>query len=154
MKRYVVAITALLVSTALHAFEVSEVMLNQFVASELARNKYRDLHLSSPDVRLLDGYATFCAVTRPAVYPRDIHFCANLTPKWRQETGALLATRLLLVSLNVPGVDAQQVELVRVLANQAVLPVLEGVELYRTDEAIGKQVSSVTVLPGKLVLDF
>jgi hypothetical protein len=154
MKRYVMALAALLVSTALHAFDVSEDMLNQFVQSELARSKYRDLHLSSPDVRLLEGYATFCAVARPAVYPRDIHFCANLTPKWRQETGSLLATRLSLVSLNVPGVDAQQVELVRMLANQTVLPVLEGVELYRTDEAIGKQVSSVTVLPGRLVLDF
>jgi hypothetical protein len=154
MKRYVVAIDALLVSTALHAFEVSEDMLNQFVKSELARSKYRDLHLSSPYVTLLEGYATFCAVSRPSIYPRDIRFCANLTPKWRQEMGSLFATRLFLASLSVPGADTQQVELVRTLANQTVLPVLEGVELYRTDDAIGKQVSSVTVLPGRLVVDF
>ncbi len=154
MKHFVVASAALLVSTAVCAFEVSERVLNQFVESKLSEKKYSDLHLTSPNVTLLEGYATFCAVARPKIYPRDINFCANLTPKWRQETGSLLATKMLLTSLSVPGVDGQQIELVKMLANQSVLPALEGVELYRADDAIGKQVSSVRVTPGKLDLDF
>lgn len=144
---------ALLLSTTVLAYDVSETMLNQFVETRLAEKKYSDLHLTSPNVTLLDGYAVFCAVARPSIYPIEITFCANLTPKWRQETGSLLATKMSLISLTAPGVDAQQIELVKMLANQGVLPALEGVELYRADNAIGKQVSSVKVRPGKLVLD-
>jgi len=153
MKLYVAAAAALLVSTAAVAYDVSESMLNQFVETTLADKKYSDWHVSSPSVTLLEGYATFCAVARPQIYPREINFCANLTPKWRQETGSLLATRMSLVSLRVEGVSAQQIELVKMLANQSLLPALEGIELYRADNAIGKQVSSVKVSPGKLVLD-
>lgn len=153
MKLYVAASAALLVSTTAVAYDVSESMLNQFVGTTLSEKKYSDLHVSSPNVTLLEGYATFCAVARPQIYPREINFCANLTPKWRQETGSLLATRMSLVSLRVEGVSSQQVELVKMLANQSLLPALEGIELYRADNAIGKQVSSVKVSPGKLVLD-
>lgn len=154
MKHFVAASAALLVSTAVFAFEVSESTLNQFVESKLAEKKYSDLRLTSPSVTLLEGYATFCAVARPKIYPRDINFCANLTPQWRQETGSLLATKMLLTSLSVPGVDVEHVELVKMLANQSVLPALEGVELYRAEDAIGKQVSSIRVTPGKLDVDF
>lgn len=154
MKPLVAVTAGLLVATSAVAIEISESMLNQFVESKLSEKKYSELHLTSPKVTLLDGYATFCASARPKVYPRDINFCANLTPKWRQDTGALLATKMYLVSLNVPGVDAQQIELVKVVANQGLLPSLQGIEIYRADNAMGKQISSVKVMPGKLDLDF
>jgi hypothetical protein len=154
MKHYAFAIATLLASTVVPAFDVSENTLNQFVESKLSEKKYSDLHLTSPKITLQDGYATFCAAARPKIYPRDISFCAHLTPKWRKETGSLLATRMLVTSLSVPGVDVQQIELVRMLANRSVLPALEGIELYRADDAIGKQISSVTVMQGKLDLEF
>ena len=153
MKHYVAA-AALLASTAVLAFEVSEETLNQYVKSRLSEKKYADMYLSSPKITLQEGYATFCAVARPKIYPRDISFCANLTPKWRRETGSLLATRMLVTSLSVPGVNVQQIELVMMLANQSILPALEGIELYQTDDAIGKQISSVIVMQGKLDIEF
>ena len=154
MRHFVAAFAALLTSVSAFAFEVSESMLNQFIESKLSEKQYSDLHLTSSKVTLLEGYATFCAVARPKIYPKDISFCANLTPKWRQETGSLLATRMSLVSLNVQGVDAQQIELVKVIANQGILPSLEGVELYRADNGIGKQISSLNVMPGRVEIDF
>ena len=57
-----------------------------------------------------------------------------------------------LVSLNVPGIEAQQLELVKVILNQGILPGLEGIEIYRSGNAIGKQISGVKVMPGKLDL--
>ena len=148
----VVAVAAAHWTTSALAFEVSEKMLNEFVQTKLAEKKFSDLHLASPKVTLLDGYATFCTGARPKIYPKDINFCSNLTPKWRQETGSLLATKMSLVSLNVPGVDVQQIELVKTILNQGILPGLEGVEIYRSDNAIGKQISCVKVMPGKLDL--
>ncbi|MBS1230815.1 MAG: hypothetical protein H6R17_4092 [Proteobacteria bacterium] len=152
-KPYVAALAALLISTGAAAFDITESMLNQFIATKLAEKKYSDLHLASLQVSLLEGYASFCAVARPQIYPRQISFCANLTPKWRQDTGSLLATKMSLISLNVPGVDAQQTELVKLLANQSLLPALEGIEIYRAETPIEKQVSSVKISPGKLQLD-
>jgi hypothetical protein len=61
---------------------------------------------------------------------------------------------MLVTSLSVPGVDVQQIDLVMMLANQSVLRALEGIELYRADDAIGKQISSVKVMQGKLDLEF
>ena len=153
MKHYVAA-AVLLASTAVLAFEVSEETLNQYVKSRLSEKKYADMYLTSPKITLQEGYATFCAVARPKIYPRVISFCANLTPKWRRETGSLLATRMLVTSLSVPGVNVQQIEVVMMLANQSILPALEGIELYQTDDAIGKQISSVIVMQGKLDIEF
>ena len=44
----------------------------------------------------------------------------------------------------------KDIELLKALVNQAVLPRLEGVEVYRTDNFIGKQITEVKVLPGRL----
>ena len=153
MKLYVAVSAALLASTTAAAFDISESMLNQFIETKFSEKKYSDLHLSSLKVSLLEGYATLCAVARPQIYPREINFCANMTPQWRQETGSLLATKMSLTALTVPGVNAQQIELVKLLANQSILPALEGVEIYRAESPIEKQVSSVKISPGKLVLD-
>ena len=49
-----------------------------------------------------------------------------------------------------PGVKEKDIELLKALVNQAVLPRLEGVEVYRTDNFIGKQITEVKVLPGRL----
>ena len=135
------------------AFDVSEATVNQVIAAKLAEKRFSDLQLTSPKVTLLDGEATFCADARPKIFPRDISFCAALTPRWRQESASLIATRMSLLSLNVRGVDAQQLEFVKLFLNQGVLPALEGVEMYRADNAIAKQISGVKVLPGRLELE-
>ncbi len=149
----VVLLLLMLAAGSALAFDVPEAKLNEFIATRLADKRLRDLELTSPSLRLSDGYATFCADARPKIYPREISFCAELTPRWRQETATLVATRMSLSSLNVRGIDAQQLEVVKLVMNQGVLPALEGVELYRADTAIAKQITAVKVLPGKLAIE-
>lgn len=137
-------------SFSAQAIDISESTLNNFVAQKLAEKQHRDVQVLDPKITLLDGYATFCTTVRAKVIPGDVALCADMTPVWQQETGSLHATRMALVSLSAPGVKAKDVELLKVLVNQAVLPRLEGVEIYRTDNFIGKQITGVKVLPGRL----
>jgi hypothetical protein len=132
-----IAFLLLVASVSASAFEVSEITLNQYVEQKLAEKPNRNLKLLNPKVSLLDGYATFCAKARTKVVPSDVEFCANMTPKWRQATGSLLATKMALVSLTAPGVGQQDVELLKLLMNQLVLPGLEGVEVYKAEDFIG-----------------
>ena len=137
MKVQFIAFLLLVASVSASAFEVSEITLNQYVEQKLAEKPNRNLKLLNPKVSLLDGYATFCAKARTKVVPSDVEFCANMTPKWRQATGSLLATKMALVSLTAPGVGQQDVELLKLLMNQLVLPGLEGVEVYKAEDFIG-----------------
>ena len=150
MKAPLLAFTLLLGSVSALAIDISEATLNQFVAQKLAEKQHRDVQVFAPKITLLDGHATLCATVRAKLIPGDVDLCANMTPQWRQETGSLLATRMALVSLSAPGVKEKDVELLKALVNQAVLPRLEGVEVYRADSLIGKQISAVKVLPGRL----
>jgi hypothetical protein len=149
-----VALLLLAASVSASAFEVSEVTLNQYVEQKLAEKPNRNPKLLNPKVSLLDGYATFCAKARTKVVASDIDFCANMTPKWRQATGSLLATKMALVSLTAPGVGQQDVELLKLVMNQLVLPGLEGVEVYKAEDFIGKQIAWMKVFPGKLEMGF
>ncbi len=137
MKVQFIAFLLLVASVSASAFEVSEITLNQYVEQKLAEKPNRNLKLLNPKVSLLDGYATFCAKARTKVVPSDVEFCANMTPKWRQATGSLLATKMAVVSLTAPGVGQQDVELLKLLMNQLVLPGLEGVEVYKAEDFIG-----------------
>ena len=137
MKVQFIAFLLLVASVSASAFEVSEITLNQYVEQKLAEKPNRNLKLLNPKVSLLDGYATFCAKARTKVVPSDVEFCANMTPKWRQATGSLLATKMAVVSLTAPGVGQQDVELLKLLMNQLVLPGLEGVEVYKAVDFIG-----------------
>ena len=141
-------------STAASAFEVSEEMLNKFVEQKLAEKNNRDIQLLNPKVTLLDGFASICSTVHTKVLANDVDFCAHMTPKWRQETGSLLATRMSLVSLNAPGVSGKNIEMLKMMVNQLVLPGLEGIEVYRAENFIGRQISSVKVMPGKLDLSY
>jgi len=150
MKTTFVALALLLGSFSALAIDIPEATLNRFVAERLAEKQHRDVRILAPKITLLDGYATLCATVRVKLIPGDVDLCANMTPQWRQETGSLLATRMALVSLSAPGIREKDVELLKALVNQAVLPRLEGVEVYRDDSFIGKQISAVKVLPGRL----
>ena len=154
MKCLILILALFGLSTAASAFEVSEEMLNKFVEQKLAEKNNRDIQLLNPKVTLLDGFASICATTRTKVLANDVDFCANMTPKWRQETGSLLATRMSLVSLNAPGVSGKNIEMLKMIVNQLVLPGLEGIEVYRAENFIGRQISSVKVMPGKLDLSY
>ena len=101
------ALIALALPSCALAIDVSEATVNQLLAAKLAEKKYADLGLSASHLALLDGYARFCAAAKPRVYPRQLHFCADLTPQWRQDTATLSASRMSLVSLEVAGVDAK-----------------------------------------------
>ncbi len=140
----------LLACASAFAIDISEEMLNKFVTQKLAEKRQRDIQVLDPKITLLDGYANICARVRAKVITHDVEFCADMTPKWRQETGSLLATRMTLVSLNAPGVSEKDIELLKAIVNQVVLPRLEGVEVYKADDFIGKQISALKVLPGRL----
>lgn len=150
MKRLLLSLVFALSSSTVSAIEVSEEMVNKYVAQGLARKANRNVQVLDPKVTLLDGYATLCATVHARVYPRDVQFCADMTPKWRQETGSLLATKMTLVSLNTPGVSERDIEVIKLIVNQGVLPRMEGMEIYKADSFIGKQISGLTVLPGKI----
>lgn len=150
MKTALFALALLLGCSSSRAIDISEATLNRFVAEKLAEKQHRDVQVLAPKITLLDGHATLCATVRARMIPRDVALCANMTPQWRQETGSLLATRMALVSLSAPGIKEKDVQLLKALVNQAVLPRLEGVEIYRDDSFIGKQISAVKVLPGRL----
>ena len=150
MKYFLVASAVFLASASAYAFEVSEATLNQNVQQRLTEKPGRDVQIRNQKISLLDGFATVCATVHAKALARDVDFCADMTPKWRPESGSLLATRMALVSLNAPGVREKDVELLKVVVNQVVLPRLEGVEVYRADNLIGKQISAVKVLPGRL----
>lgn len=154
MKARIVAVALMLGSAAAMAFEISEGMLNEYIAQGLAKRTTRDVQVLEPKVSLSDGYATLCARLSSAFFPNAVDFCADVTPTWRQESGSLLATRMALVSLNAPGVREKDVELVRTLVNQLILPRLDGVEVYRADSFIGRQVAWMKVRPGKLEMGF
>lgn len=155
MKAFLAAFVFFFASTAAYAFEVSEEMLNQYVQQRLFEKKARrNVQILNQKVSLLNGFATICATVHARALAQDVDFCADMTPKWRQETGSLLATKMVLASLNAPGVDVQQIELLKNLLNQIVLPGLEGVEVYRADNFIGKQISWLKVLPGKVTMGF
>ena len=139
-----------LVCSSAFAIDISEATLNKYVAQKLAGKRLRDVQVLDPKITLLDGYATICARVRAKAIAHDVDFCADMTPKWRQETGSLLATRMALVSLNAPGVNEKDIELLKVIVNQVVLPRLEGIEVYKADDFIGKQISALKVLPGRL----
>lgn len=150
MKTALLTLALVLGSSSTLAIDISEATLNRFVAEKLAEKQHRDVQVLAPKITLLDGHATLCATVRTRLIAGDVDLCANMTPQWRQETGSLLATRMALVSLSAPGVKEKDVELLKALVNQAVLPRLEGVEVYRADSLIGKQISAVRVLPGRL----
>lgn len=154
MKSILVATAFFLASASAFGFEVTEAALNQYVQQGLAKKTSSDLQLLNPQISLLDGYATICAKVRTVVFPKDVDFCADMTPKWRQETGSLLATKMALISLDAPGVSGKDIDLVKTIVNQFVLPGLEGVEVYKADNFIGKQISWVKVLPGKMEMGF
>jgi hypothetical protein len=105
-------------------------------------------------VTLKEGYATFCAIAQYKRLTKDIEFCASLVPIWRQETGSLHVTSMSLFSINAAGLSDKHQEMAKTILNQAILPALEGIEVYKTDNFIGKQVSAVKVKPGKLDLSF
>lgn len=152
MKRLLVFLAFVLSGSTVFAIEISEEMVNKYVEQGLAKKANRDVQLLNPKVSLLDGYATLCSTVRTKFFPRDAEFCADMTPTWRQETGSLLATKMALVSLNAQGVSEKDIELVKMIVNQVILPHLEGVEVYKADTFIGKKISGLTVLPGKLDL--
>lgn len=154
MKIIFLALAVFLASSSALAFEVSEEMLNQYVQQKLSEKPSRDVQVLNQRISLLDGFATICATVHARAFASDVDFCADMTPMWRRETGSLLATKMALVSLNAPGVNTQHVELVKILVNQVVLPGLEGVELYKADNFIGKQISWLKVSPGKVDMGF
>ena len=152
VKRLLVATAFVIAASSVFAIEISEAMLNGYVKQALAERANRDIQILNPRISLLDGYATICAQVHTKVFARDVEFCADMTPKWRQETGSLLATRMVLTSLNAPGVSPKDIELLKAIVNQVVLPRMEGVEVYKLDNFIGKQISDLKVMPGKLDL--
>ena len=154
MRFLLVATAFCFASSSAFGFEVTEESLSQYVEQGLAKRGNRDPQFLNPKVSLFDGYATICPKVRSAVLRKDVDFCADMTPAWRKETGTLLASMMTMTTLNAPGVSEKDIGLVKVILNQVILPGLEGIEVYKADNFIGKQISWVKVLPGKLEMGF
>lgn len=154
MRFLLVATAFCFASSSAFCFEVTEATLNQYVEQGLAKRGNRDPQFLNPRVSLFDGYATICAKVHSALFPKDVDFCADMTPVWRQETGSLLASKMAMTALNAPDVSKKDIGLVKVILNQVILPGLEGIEIYKADNFIGKQIAWVKVLPGKLEMGF
>lgn len=150
--KYVFLLTALLASFHAGAYQVSEEKVNEFIQAQLAERHSRNVQLVSPHVILQAGFATFCTEATSKYVANKLNFCANFTPKWEQTTGSLHATKISLKSFSAEGADPAKTELFRSIVNQMLLPSIEGIELYRTDNLMGKQISEIRVLPGKLDL--
>ena len=136
------------------ALELSEEMLNQYVRQKITEKTPRDIQVLDQKISLQDGFATICATIYTKVFQRNLDFCADMTPKWQQGTGSLHATKMSLISLNISEIHAQDVEWLKILINRAVLPGLEGVEIYRADNFIGEQISWLKIVPGKVSMGF
>lgn len=136
-----------------HALEVTETVVSKYVDMKLPKS-VAGVQLMAPKVTLLDGHAMFCAIARPKLFPKDVEFCSNLTPQWRHKTASLLGTNMSLTSLNAPGLTEKHLETIKKLVNATVLPALEGIEIYKADNFIGRQVSTIKIKPGKLDLSF
>ena len=154
MRLLFVATACCFASSSASSFEVAEATLNQYVEHGLAKMGNRDPQFLNPRVSLSDGYATICANVRSAIFPKDVDFCADMTPVWRQETGSLLASKMTMKKLNAPGVGEKDIGLIKVILNQIILPGLDGIEVYKADNFIGKQISWIKVLPGRLEMGF
>lgn len=154
MRRLLFAALALWASSAASAFTVGQEAVNEFVRQRLAQSVSRDLQVLNPRVALLEGKASICATVYARLLPNEVDFCAELTPQWRPATGSLLATKMVLVSLAAPGYNPHDIELLKSLVNQIVLPGLEGVEVYRADNFIGQQISWLRVSPGQIDFGF
>ena len=84
MKRLLVATVFSIAASSVGAIEISEAMLNGYLKQALAEKANRDIQILNPRVSLLEGYATICAQVHTKVFARDVDFCADMTPKWRQ----------------------------------------------------------------------
>lgn len=135
------------------ALEISEATVNRGVASKFPK-ELAGVTIREPKVTLRDGDALFCALARPKLISHEVDFCASLVPRWRQETGSLHGTAMALQSVSAPGIPERYLDLARTLINQAVLPGLDGIEVYQADSWIGRRISDIRVMPGKVDLAF
>jgi hypothetical protein len=150
---YGLAMASVVLASPVHALEVTESVVSKYVDMKLPKS-VAGVQLMAPKVTLLDGHATFCAIARPKLFPKDVEFCSKLTPQWRQETASLLGTNMSLTSLNAPGLSEKHLETTKKLVNGTVLPALEGIEIYKADNFVGRRVSAIKIKPGKLDLSF
>lgn len=136
-----------------HAFEISESLIEKYVQMKIQKS-IAGVQISSAKIKLLYADAKLCAVARPKFFLKDIQFCAMLTPKWRQETASLLGFNIKLDSLDATGLSEKHVENTKRIINQTILPALEGIEIYKEDNFIGRRVSDIKIKPGKIDLVF
>lgn len=153
MKNIAMGLLVGVASLPVQALEVSESTVAKYVEMQLPKS-IAGVQINAPKVTLLDGTATFCALARPKLFPKDFEFCTNLTPKWRQETGSLLGTNMSLVSLAADGISEKHLEMTKKIVNQSLLPALEGIEIYKLDNFIGRRITALKVKPSKLDLVF
>lgn len=135
------------------AIDIPESMLNSAIAKSFPR-EIKHFTVSSPALKLNDGVAVFCAVAQPKLLPNSVNFCTEFKPQWKQESGSLHAANMLLTSFSVEGMSDKHAEIAKATLNKAVLPLLDGTQIYQTDNWIGKRVTNIGVKPGKMSVEF
>lgn len=150
---FVISLLFIHIFTPVQALEVPESVIEKYVQMKLPKS-IAGVNISSAKIKLLNADAKLCAVARPKIIPKDIPFCATLTPTWRQETASLLGFNMQLDSLDATGLSEKHIENTKKLVNQTILPSLDGIEIYKADNFIGKRVSDIKIKPGKIDLVF
>lgn len=135
------------------AVEISETSVNTTVSQDFPKEAL-GINIHDPKIKLTDGNAIICAIATPKFLRYDVHFCASIIPEWRPATNSLHATKLALTSISASGIDSVKAQLVQDTITRNVSPLLEGFLLYQSQSIFAKNVSSVTVKPGKVVLAF
>ncbi len=110
------------------------------------------VEVESPKVHLNDGTIRFCALAKVRLVMQTADFCMDVVPEWRQQSHSLHASQLSLVSVDVPGRSQASTDPVKKWVNEAILPSLQGIELYRSETLTGRFVKSVEIRPGVLGL--
>lgn len=151
--KHVFLLIALLIAGTAYAIDVPESVITNGLQDKFPIVK-GDFELTNPQISLLDGKGLFCAVAKPKSAKSGIDFCATFIPKWRKDSATLHISKPNITSLKMPGVADSELDWTKKLLNKVVMPQLENFQLYKADNFIGKQVTSVKVKLGYLDVSF
>ena len=151
-KLFVSMVLILIGSQSVCALELSESTINAGLVLGFPRT-IKGVELTAPAAHFEEGRAEFCATAQPKWIGRSVDFCAKFDPVWDASSAQLNASNMELTKLSAQGISPKTSDLLKVGLNKEVLPYLNGIKIYKSENWIGKQLKTVKVKPGALVLN-